>query len=148
MKSCKILIGSLLALLVLAGGYFGYMAWAFPGERCEAAKHLAAPKMEGDCYSCHAKSTPRLAQEWYESKHGITLVRCQTCHGMPDGKGAIPFTRKPGVGVCARCHSLSIQRMEAKFGKRDDCSSCHPSHQSPMHGKAYEYRTPSGKTDL
>ena len=49
MKSCKILIGSLLALLVLAGGYFGYMAWAFPAERCEAAKHLAAPKMEGDC---------------------------------------------------------------------------------------------------
>ena len=75
-------------------------------------------------------------------------MRCQTCHGMPDGKGAIPFTRKPGVEVCARCHSLSIQRMEAKFGKRDDCSSCHPSHQSPMHGKAYEYRMPSGKTDL
>ena len=33
MKSCKILIGSLLALLVLVGGYFGYMAWAFPAER-------------------------------------------------------------------------------------------------------------------
>ena len=148
MKSYKTLLGSLLALLVLVGGYFVYMAWAFPNERCEAAKHLAAPQMEGDCYSCHAKSTPRIAQEWYESKHGITLVRCQTCHGMPDGKGAIPFTRKPGVEVCARCHSLSIQRMEAKFGKRDDCSSCHPSHQSPMHGKAYEYRMPSGKTDL
>ena len=114
-RNKKLLI-VLLALAVLTGGYFLYMAWAFPAERCEAAKHLDSPQMAGDCYACHMKSTPRLAQEWYESKHGITLVRCQTCHGMPDGKGAIPFTRKPGVEVCARCHSLSIQRMEAKFG--------------------------------
>lgn len=145
-RNKKLLI-VLLALAVLTGSYFLYMAWAFPAERCEAARHLDSPQMAGDCYACHMKSTPRLAQEWYESKHGITLVRCQTCHGMPDGKGAIPFTRKPGVEVCARCHSLSIQRMEAKFGKRDDCSACHPNHQSPMHGKAYEYRMPSGKTD-
>ena len=60
----------------------------------------------------------------------------------------LPFARKPGVEVCARCHSLSIQRMEAKFGKRDDCVSCHPYHQSPLHGRAYEYRMPSNKTDL
>lgn len=148
MKSCKILLFSLIAVIVLVGGYFLYMAWAFPSERCEAAKHLDAPQMAGDCYGCHVKATPRVAQEWYESKHGVTLVRCQTCHGMPDGKGSLPFTRQPGVEVCARCHSLSIARMEAKFGKRDDCSSCHPYHQSSMHGNAYQYRQPTNKTDL
>ncbi len=148
MKYCKILLFSLLAVIVLVGGYFLYMAWAFPAVRCEAAKHLDAPQMAGDCYACHVKATPRVAQEWYESKHGVTLVRCQTCHGMPDGKGSLPFTRTPGVEVCARCHSLSISRMEAKFGKRNDCSSCHPYHQSAMHGGAYQYRQPSAKTEL
>ena len=148
MKYCKILLFSLLAVIVLVGGYFLYMAWAFPAVRCEAAKHLDAPQMAGDCYACHVKATPRVAQEWYESKHGVTLVRCQTCHGMPDGKGSLPFTRTPGVEVCARCHSLSISHMEAKFGKRNDCSSCHPYHQSTMHGGAYQYRQPSAKTEL
>ncbi|MBQ3060622.1 MAG: hypothetical protein IJD16_09990 [Desulfovibrio sp.] len=148
MNSSKALLLSLLAAVVLVGGYFMYMAWAFPAVRCEAAKHLEAPNMEGDCYTCHVKATPRDAQEWYESKHGVTLVRCQTCHGMPDGKGSQPFTRTPGVEVCARCHSLSIERMEAKFGKRNDCVTCHPHHQSPMHGEAYQYRLPSTKTEL
>ena len=38
MKSCKIVLFSLLALLMLGGAYFAYMAWAFPTDRCEAAK--------------------------------------------------------------------------------------------------------------
>ncbi len=75
-------------------------------------------------------------------------VRCQTCHGQPDGKGSQPFTRVPGKDVCARCHSLAIDRMEARFGKRDDCSSCHPNHQSPMHGQAYVFRQATTKTTL
>lgn len=137
----------LLAVL-LTGGYFAYVAWAFPEERCEAAKHLSSPEREGDCYGCHVKSTPKVAQEWYESKHGITLVRCQTCHGQPDGQGALPFARIPGKEICARCHSLAIDRMEARFGKRDDCSSCHPNHQSPMHGQAYVFRQATTKTTL
>ena len=138
----------LLALGALVGGYFLYMAHAFPEVRCEAAKHLDAPKMEGDCYGCHVKSTPRVAQEWYESKHGITLVRCQTCHGMPDGKGALPFARKPALTVCAACHSAAIQRMEAKFGLKTDCATCHLRHQSAIHGEAYQHQAPSTKTEL
>lgn len=137
-----------LLLALLAGGYFAYVSWAFPGVKCEAAKHLDAPERMGDCYGCHVKSTPKVAQDWFESKHGVTLVRCQTCHGQPDGKGSLPFSRVPGVEVCSRCHSLAIDRMEAKFGKRNDCSSCHPNHQSPMHGGAYEYRQASTKTTL
>ena len=137
----------LLGAGILLGCYFLYMAWAFPKVRCEA-KHLDAGQMAGDCYSCHMKATAKIAQEWFESKHGVVLVRCQTCHGMPDGQGAISFTKNPGVDVCARCHSLAIQEMERKFGAKGNCVDCHPHHQSPMHGKAYEYRTPSTKTEL
>lgn len=147
MKGCQKILFSLLALAVVVGGYFLYMAWAFPTTPRCTARHLQTPE-EGDCYSCHMKATARVAQEWYESKHGVVLVRCQTCHGMPDGKGAIPFARKPGVDVCARCHSLAIDKMEAKFGVKGDCVTCHPHHQSPMHGNAYQYRQPSTQTDL
>lgn len=148
MKTVKLGIFSLIAVAALIGVYFAYMAWAFPETPCEGAKHLAAGEMEGDCYGCHVKATPAVAQYWNESKHGITLVRCQTCHGLPDGTGAIKFTRNPGVEVCSRCHSLAMQRMEAKFGRRDDCSSCHPYHQSAIHGVPYVYRVPVTQTSL
>lgn len=142
----------IVALAVVAAAaclYFAYMAWAFPAVRCEAARHLKASEdMQGECYACHVKATPRLAQEWYESKHGIMMVRCQTCHGMPDNTGSVPFAAKPGKDICLRCHSLAIERMEAKFGRRDDCATCHLQHQSPMHGDAYQYRQPSNVTTL
>lgn len=143
MKGLKLGLFFLGAAAVFVFGYFGYMAWAFPETKCEAAKHLDAGTMAGDCYGCHVKATPAEAQHWFESKHGLTLVRCQTCHGMPDGQGSIQFTRSPDVSTCARCHSPAIQRMEAKFGKRGECNVCHPFHQSAMHGSPYQYRQPA-----
>ena len=117
--------GGILTVILLVIGFFAYIQNAFTGTRCEAAKHLDAD-MIGDCYGCHLKVTPQVAQDWYESKHGVTLVRCQVCHGQPDGKGAVPFKRVPGVEVCAACHGLAIDKMTALYGKRDDCSTCHP----------------------
>lgn len=147
----KVKYGVICAILaiVLGGGYFAYMAWAFPENKCEAAKHLASGDMDGDCYGCHIKVSPKVAQYWYESKHGITLVRCQVCHGMPDGKGAIQFARVPSIDVCARCHSVAIERMQVKFGMNGrECYTCHPNHQSAIHGVPYQYRQPITKTDL
>ena len=94
----KPLIIALAAVILLVIGFFAYIQNAFTGTRCEAAKHLDAD-MIGDCYGCHLKVTPQVAQDWYESKHGVTLVRCQVCHGQPDGKGgyrdmAYPVTKE------------------------------------------------------
>ena len=110
--------------------------------------HLPPEDRHYDCYGCHLKVTPQVAQDWYESKHGVTLVRCQVCHGQPDGKGAVPFKRVPGVEVCAACHGLAIDKMTALYGKRDDCSTCHPYHARPIHGKVYENRQATTKTVL
>ena len=119
----KPLIIALAAVILLVIGFFAYIQNAFTGTRCEAAKHLDAD-MIGDCYGCHLKVTPHVAQDWYESKHGVTLVRCQVCHG------------------------LAIDKMTALYGKRDDCSTCHPYHARPMHGKVYENRQATTKTVL
>ncbi len=115
-----------------------YLRVAFPKVRCEGAKHLDSPEALADCYECHLKATPKVAQDWYESKHGIQLVKCFMCHGQPDGKGALPFAVKPDPMVtCQRCHDPSIQRMKAKFGLDQACADCHPFHQNSIHHEAY-----------
>ena len=58
------------------------------------------------------------------------------------------FTGTRGVEVCAACHGLAIDKMTALYGKRDDCSTCHPYHARPMHGKVYETRQATTKTVL
>ena len=85
----KPLIIALAAVILLVIGFFAYIQNAFTGTRCEAAKHLDAD-MIGDCYGCHLKVTPQVAQDWYESKHGVTLVRCQVCHGQLATEGLHP----------------------------------------------------------
>lgn len=115
-----------------------YLSAAFPRVRCEAAKHLDSPDTLADCYECHKKATPKVAQDWLESKHGVQLVKCFMCHGQPDGKGALPFALNPDpVVTCQRCHEPSMHRMTVKFGLTRACGDCHPFHQNSIHHEAY-----------
>jgi cytochrome c553 len=115
-----------------------YLRVAFPTVRCEGGKHLDSPEALADCYECHKKATPKVAQDWYESKHGIQLVKCFMCHGQPDGKGALPYAANPDpIVTCQRCHEPSIQRMTAKFGLVKGCAECHPFHQNSIHHETY-----------
>ncbi len=144
----SLLIGLVLAAAAVAG-FFIYIDKAFPTVRCEAAKHLTMPETLSDCYTCHAKTTPAVAQDWKESKHGALLVKCVVCHGQPDGKGSIPFAVKPSPqAICSRCHEPAMNRMVQKFGTLQACETCHPRHQNPMHSNAYETRDPATKTNL
>jgi hypothetical protein len=126
------------AVMVLALLFIVYFNLAFPRTRCEAVKHLEAPEIAGDCYGCHVKSTPKVAQDWYESKHGVQLVKCFVCHGQPDGKGTIKFAVSPAVeDTCIKCHDPSIQTMAQKFGITKACAECHPFHQNSIHHRVY-----------
>lgn len=142
----KISLVALAAILLGIGGFFLYISIAFPKVRCEGAKHLDVPGQYADCVSCHTKVTAKVTQDWLESKHGVMLVKCVVCHGEPDGKGSIAFAARPdAMDICVRCHDPSIKRMQAKYGKNLDCYSCHPYHQNPVHGDAYENKVPSGQ---
>jgi cytochrome c553 len=139
--------GAVIAAAVV--GFFVYLNLAFPTTRCDAAKHLTAPETLGDCYTCHNKVTPVLAQDWKDSKHGALLVKCVVCHGEPDGSGSIPFAVAPGAKeICSRCHEPAMNRMTAKFGELKACVTCHPRHQNPMHRNAFEAVTASDKTEF
>ncbi len=109
-------------------------------------KHLLAPDSAAACYECHKKATPKVAQDWYESKHGLQLMKCFVCHGEPDGKGSVPYRVNPdAASVCMKCHDPAMKRMQAKYGMELQCTGCHPFHQNSLHHKAYE-KSESKKT--
>lgn len=126
------------AMVIVGITFFIWFKNAFPEVRCEFAKHLDSPDAAADCFACHVKATPKIAQDWYESKHGVVLVKCFVCHGQPDGKGSVPYALNPDVNAtCRKCHDTSIREMEHKYGLDLKCSSCHPYHQNSLHHKAY-----------
>jgi len=101
--------------------------------------HLKAPDDAADCYECHKKATPKIAQNWYESKHGVALLKCFVCHGQPDGKGSVPWAVVPDPkAVCQKCHDPAMKRMVEKFGMEPNCYKCHPFHQNSLHHEAYK----------
>lgn len=133
-----LLIGGALVVIV-AVCLVVYVNIAFPKTRCEAVKHLESPEQVSDCYECHVKSTPKVAQDWQESKHGVMLVKCFVCHGQPDGKGSVPWAVDPDVDTtCRKCHDPSIKKMETKYGLELNCNECHPFHNNSLHHEAYE----------
>jgi len=102
-------------------------------------KHLVAPDSAADCYECHKKATPKIAEDWYQSKHGVQLMKCFVCHGQPDGKGSVPWAVVPSPkAVCQKCHDPAMQRMRKKYGIEPDCYACHPFHQNSLHHDAYK----------
>jgi hypothetical protein len=135
------------ALIVFGLTLVIYINLAFPKTRCEFATHLKSPDEVADCYTCHVKASPKVAQDWYESKHGVMLVKCFVCHGQPDGQGSVPYAVSPNVNnTCRKCHDPSIKRMEDKYGLELNCTKCHPFHQNSLHHEAYE--KPVAKTKI
>jgi len=134
----KWLIIALSGAVAFSITFFIYFNLAFPKVRCKAAKHLESPDTASDCFECHIKATPKIAQDWYESKHGVILVKCFVCHGQPDGKGSVPYAVDPDIDTtCRKCHDPSIQKMEAKYGLEPQCNDCHPFHNNSLHHEAY-----------
>ena len=134
----KWLITALAGILAFSVIFFIYFNQAFPEVRCDAAKHLESPDTASDCFECHIKATPKISQDWYESKHGVMLVKCFVCHGQPDGKGSVPYALDPDVQfTCGKCHDPSMKKMEAKYGLELNCNNCHPFHQNSLHHEAY-----------
>ena len=65
----------------------------------------------------------------------------------PVGK-AIAAVHSGWRGTSLGIAPKAVAKMTALYGKRDDCSTCHPYHARPMHGKVYENRQATTKTVL
>ena len=79
----KLLFLAPLGIVVFGVCFVIYINIAFPEARVATVTHLESPEDVSDCFECHIKATPKIGQDWYESKHGVILVKCFVCHG-PD----------------------------------------------------------------
>lgn len=78
-----------------------------------------------DCIECHKDVAPELVQQWEQSAHGFTGVKCQVCHG--DEKN---FNSIPSNNTCRGCHA---DQFENSTAADKSCSSCHTAHNFTIH---------------
>ena len=80
---------------------------------------LSEQEMLVDCADCHREATPEVEKEWYNSLHGIAMVKCYQCHGTFGD-----FVVTPSRENCATCH---LDMMD-KCPKDKPCWECHIPH--------------------
>lgn len=104
---------SMVALLCLS-----LSAWAGSGEKAEHPE-LSEQEMYISCADCHKQATPEVEKEWYDSVHGIAMVKCYQCHGTFE-----TFKLTPSKADCATCHTDQLK----KCSKKKECWECHVPH--------------------
>lgn len=118
MKQEKKIISAGLFLVVLA-----MLILAVPPVtgKTEKASHpeLSEQEMLIACSKCHRESTPDIEKEWFDSVHGIAMVKCYQCHGTFE-----TFKLTPTIEDCATCHA----NMMEKCPQDKPCWECHVPH--------------------
>ncbi|HEB50679.1 MAG TPA: hypothetical protein ENI89_08730 [Desulfobulbus sp.] len=71
------------------------------------------------CSQCHREATPEVYSQWYNSAHGIAMVKCYQCHGTFE-----TFRLTPKRDNCAVCHEKMMQKCPADRA----CWQCHLPH--------------------
>lgn len=87
----------------------------------DTAKHpqLTEQEMLIDCAECHKTATEQVEKEWFDSRHGIAMVKCYQCHGTFES-----FAVTPSKETCATCHGDMMQ----KCSQEKSCWECHAPH--------------------
>ncbi|WP_163340441.1 cytochrome c3 family protein [Desulfopila sp. IMCC35008] len=89
--------------------------------KSEADPHpeLTEQEMLMDCAECHKEATPEVEKEWFDSVHGIAMVKCYQCHGTFE-----TFRLTPTKQDCATCHTNMLD----KCPQEKPCWECHVPH--------------------
>ena len=110
----------LLAVSLLASGVsFGAAGKKTPTKSASSHPALSAQEMFIDCADCHKEATPEIEKEWYNSKHGLAMVKCYQCHGSFEN-----FAVTPSRDACAACHVDQL----TKCPRDKTCWQCHIPH--------------------
>jgi hypothetical protein len=112
---------------VLKGGWRQWVSSQYPTE----AKANAVV----DCIACHSGATPNIVGDWKLSKHSVSMVSCQVCHGNAH-HSAQDTDRAliPTIDTCAKCHGAPAKQFkEGKHAKAWVAMKAMPTaHQQPM----------------
>jgi hypothetical protein len=93
-------------------------AWAGSQAKTEHPE-LTEQEMLIDCSDCHREATPEIEKQWYDSVHGIAMVKCYQCHGTFE-----TFKVTPEREDCATCHTDQL----TKCALDKKCWECHTPH--------------------
>lgn len=113
------------ASILLVG--FTWLASGIPsGNAMQDEKHPDVD-FSVSCLECHQETTPEIAAEWENGRHGLVNVGCFVCHG----DGEVEFYAKPTSLNCIGCHSAN----DVDFSKSEatSCFSCHDGHDLKFH---------------
>jgi hypothetical protein len=99
---------------------------ASAGPKGGKAGARAHPDVGGDqdCAGCHEQATPAAWRAWEAGPHGLSLVKCQVCHGST-GKD---FTMRPAPERCRGCHGAELDSIAPLIQKGVGCFACHAPH--------------------
>jgi hypothetical protein len=75
------------------------------------------------CFSCHQTATPKVAAQWRDGRHGMSLVECVVCHGSTGAD----FKARPQPTGCRGCHPVQAASV-TRDGATPSCFGCHPAH--------------------
>lgn len=78
------------------------------------------------CSQCHQEATPDIYDEWFNSLHGIGMVKCYQCHGTYEN-----MKTEPAASDCMVCHADQIE----KCPQDKKCWSCHNAHTFKRNNK-------------
>jgi hypothetical protein len=114
-----------IAAILCAGLLLSGVAFAVEAKKAAqaaaAATHpeLTAQEKLIDCAECHKEATPELEKQWYDSGHGLAMVKCYQCHGTAE-----KLALTPPLETCAACHAEQIN----KCPQDKTCWQCHIPH--------------------
>lgn len=80
---------------------------------------LSEQEMLVSCADCHREVTPEVEKQWFDSVHGIAMVKCYQCHGTFES-----FTVTPTRQNCGTCHTNMLE----KCPDNKPCWECHIPH--------------------
>lgn len=118
MKQEKKIISAAFILGVLAVLIFSVPPVTGQNEK-DSHPELSEQEMLIDCAQCHQDATPDIEKEWFDSLHGIAMVKCYQCHGTFE-----TFKITPSKADCATCHKDMLE----KCSQEKECWECHVPH--------------------
>ena len=97
------------------------VAWSVM-VHAENASHpeLSEQEMLVACADCHKETTPDIEKEWFDSVHGLSMVKCYQCHGTFE-----TFAVTPEIENCAVCH---VAMTAEEHSEKKRCWECHTPH--------------------
>ena len=120
MRTVKTMTNAAVIMFAVAGVLF-LASWVTGGDAKDSAHpELSENEMLIPCASCHQENSPDIYQQWFDSVHGIGMVKCYQCHGTFE-----TFKVTPTVQDCDTCHA----GMSGKDHTEDKlCWECHAPH--------------------